>query len=303
MTFKPGQWVEHDSQSWGPGRVEATTDSVTVRFAGYKDGQPVRIGADRLRCFGGDTAAAAAELGIGDIVLKHRAKKGKYPDSAEALIERFLKLFPDGFGGAKYTGDERNYKDGAVAACREALRIEELEAMLATGDRASLVRRFGLSTAKIVNLLSHRVPRAQFTDVLRREDTIEEIARRFVELHRAPNPASMNGFFRAVGAAAPRLTWQFATLLPALFEPERHVYIQPTAFRRASWALRYELPPPGTPTGESYEASRRLAQQWLERLKVHGAKDFIDVQSFMYRSQPEAVVRKDTAADDFTEED
>jgi hypothetical protein len=78
------------------------------------------------------------------------------------------------------------------------------------------------------------------------------------------------------------LTWPIVTLLPFLAEPKRHMFLKPRVTKRVADVFMYDLLYDSTPTWATYQRLLRLSEMLLNRLQPLGARDFIDVQSFMW---------------------
>ncbi|MBY0494733.1 MAG: hypothetical protein K2Y23_11005 [Cyanobacteria bacterium] len=95
--------------------------------------------------------------------------------------------------------------------------------------------------------------------------------------------------FKAMGEAVSQLpadggkvnTWPIVTLLPFLANPAKFVALKPTNTELIAARMAFDIKYDSTPNWETYDATLRMANQLLERLKPLGAKDMIDVQTFM----------------------
>lgn len=300
MKLSAGQWVLHSQKEWGPGRVESVADYVTVCFPDYKGGAALRFPAATnplLVLVDQVQTEATLRLQAARLPTRHSSAKSKAGSaakgslSADALVERFHAIFPEGFRGQQYLDEERANKLAASKACRNALDLDTLTRLIDDDDRDALIAAFRHATSKVKNLLAHAVPAAKFTQLLRREESIVAIARGFVDVFREPGKRpAVNGLYHALHMeGAPLITWPFATLLPALYDPKRHIFVQPEAFRLAIAAIGHEATLKPRPDDEGYAHALTVAEKWLTRLTPMGAIDFLDVQSFMMRSKPEAV--------------
>jgi hypothetical protein len=95
--------------------------------------------------------------------------------------------------------------------------------------------------------------------------------------------------FKAMAEAVSRLpadggkvnTWPIVTLLPFLADPTRYIALKPTNTELMAARMEYNLKYDSAPNWETYDAMMRMAAQLLVRLAPLGAKDMIDVQTFM----------------------
>lgn len=77
-------------------------------------------------------------------------------------------------------------------------------------------------------------------------------------------------------------TWPIATLLPFFAQPERHMFLKPEITQQAEERLGFHLNYQPTPNWRTYAKLLELSNVLLEQLKPLGARDNIDVQSFLW---------------------
>jgi hypothetical protein len=80
-------------------------------------------------------------------------------------------------------------------------------------------------------------------------------------------------------------TWPNVTILPFLADPTALMVLKPTITKRMARRLQFQLLYSSTPTWHCYEALLRMTAELRERLEPLGAKDNIDVQSFIWVTQ------------------
>lgn len=98
-----------------------------------------------------------------------------------------------------------------------------------------------------------------------------------------------HGTFKAMAEAVSQLpadggkvnTWPIVTLLPFLAAPHKFLALKPTNTELIATRMAFNMKYDSTPNWETYDATLRMANQLFERLKPLGAKDMIDVQTFM----------------------
>lgn len=88
----------------------------------------------------------------------------------------------------------------------------------------------------------------------------------------------------ALRAAIPvlNLTWPNVTIVPFLAEPDKFMVLKPEITKRMARRMGFDLLYSSEPTWHTFEALQRMARMLLDRLGPLGAKDFIDVQSFIW---------------------
>ena len=77
-------------------------------------------------------------------------------------------------------------------------------------------------------------------------------------------------------------TWPVLTLFPYMADPTRFMFLKPGATKECAERLRFDLKYESTLNWETYERLMVMSQGLLERLRPLGARDFIDVQSFVW---------------------
>jgi hypothetical protein len=104
----------------------------------------------------------------------------------------------------------------------------------------------------------------------------------------APTPDMFDHLSGAVaGLPAPAegsrvLTWPNVTILPFLADPTRFIVLKPGASKTIAARMGLDFPYSASPTWYAYEGFQNVAKALLELLRPMGAKDLIDVQSFMW---------------------
>lgn len=67
--------------------------------------------------------------------------------------------------------------------------------------------------------------------------------------------------------------------------PKRFMVLKPSITKRKARRINFDLLYSSSPTWHAYEALQRMNTLLLERLAPLGARDFIDVQSFIWVTQ------------------
>lgn len=205
-------------------------------------------------------------------------------------VAKFLSTFPGGFSDPKYLGTlkegERVYKDHFAHQYRELLMNGEGERLLQAGALDELRHRL-LSVAKI-NLLHFKWDLAALRDGLSGDD--EVVRAFFAALLDASSAAPSESKFNALAKALNRLpapgspvaSWPMATVFPYLARPDEHMFFRPTPTREASDRLAFELNYKSDLNWLTYSSVLAFSKWLLGQLRQYGAKDFIDVQSFVF---------------------
>lgn len=226
--------------------------------------------------------AKSGRYGLGGTWLSH----------ADAAA-RFLEAFPKGFEDPSYAGDAADKRDRVLRWRRahelwtETLGAGEGERLLASGDVAGLVER-ALRVEKTVRALHKDAEKASFEEALKDPDTARGYFAALFELLAAPAPeqARFEALAAAVAPMVPGATeearWPIATLLPFVARPDLHMLLRPRFACDVGHRLGLELAYEARPNWSTYSALLRSAELLLEKLRPLGARDHVDVETFMH---------------------
>ena len=205
----------------------------------------------------------------------------------QQAVSRFVADFPHAFDDPRYLKQERDYKWKAHSRVAAELLSARGRRIVAEGPPAGLAQMlkalFGLT-----NLLAPAELIA-VTDALRRDETA---ARAFgsavLKLVDDGGERAFSGLVEATGGLpadpgrARVLTWPIVTILPFLAQPDRHMFLKPRQTQRIAEAFTFDLSYSARPRWVTYDRLLTLSYRLLERLRPLGARDLIDVQSFMW---------------------
>ena len=212
-------------------------------------------------------------------------------------VERFNHLFPLGFRDPKYlsqealaegeAGGERDYKWNAHERFSEALGDGKAGTLLASGEIGELVDR--VCRAADINLLSI-YERSAIKEGLRADEGSARsyLSAVFEFIECGPEQRSFRAMAQALcnlpiaKGRARAATWPVLTLFPYLADPTRFMFLKPEPTKECAARLRFDLKYDSSLEWETYARLMILSEQLLERLHPLGARDFIDVQSFMW---------------------
>lgn len=231
---------------------------------------------------------------------KHEFKRRKTDLTIKAAQDLFFRTYPLGFNDPGYfdpiTG-EREYK---VAANRRYLEA------IATGlptlaerpqeIRAALWHIYNGPDHKEVSPLNVLHPRWEAPKFFGALDDLEW-ARRYLSASLAFAAERSAATFNALADAMEKMPglergltgrWPFATWLPFIAEPTRHIAIRLTYIEEFASAATFDIAYSSELDFRMYERVCRLAEHLLEELDVSGLNtnrrplDMIDAQSFMW---------------------
>jgi 5-methylcytosine-specific restriction enzyme B len=199
---------------------------------------------------------------------------------------RLIDLFKDRYGSFEselYLRDERNNKVRLAEHVRDSLDKQQLARLIANnsfGEAAGLIRRTYQRPEN--NLLNSR-------DRLPLENASDEtLVQSLFDLLYGDAPFETR-FAAWVAFLSNQTTtcWPAATFFLMLADPQRQIFIKPAPFRALLVRLHPELPWSMYPTAEAYAQLLQVASDLYEPLRPLGARDMIDVQSFITAVQPE----------------
>lgn len=205
----------------------------------------------------------------------------------EQAVAKFMATFPGGFNDTRYLGTlkegERVYKDRMAALSRDLVR--DGADLLAHGDSKGFRDR--LVEVSKVNLLNPKWTQPALRDAVADAPAATPF---FEAILRAASEAPSEAAFSAVAEALDRLpangspvaTWPVATFFPFLARPTEHMFLRPSPTREAAKRLHFELNYSAQPNWRTYSSLLAFAAELLEELRRYGAKDYIDVQSFIF---------------------
>lgn len=215
---------------------------------------------------------------------------GSWLSHADA-VARFRDVYPQAFEDPKYAGDGAE-KAGRVTRWRrahgvygETLGGGEGERLLAAGDVGGLAER-ALRVERHVRPLL--LEKASFEEALKNLEAAPGYFAALFDLLAAPAPEQSR--FEALAAAvevmapevAPESRWPIVTLLPFVARPDLHLLLRPRFACEVAQRLGLDLAYEPRPSWATYSALLRSAGMLLEKLRPLGARDHVDVESFMH---------------------
>jgi 5-methylcytosine-specific restriction enzyme B len=201
-------------------------------------------------------------------------------------LARLIDQFKDKYGSfesERYIQEERAYKVRLMEYVRTNLSKKQLERLIAAAsfeEAARLIRRAYQRPEN--NLLNtwDRLPLENAAD--------EALVRTLYGLLYGEEPfeGRFTAWIELLKQHAPNC-WPAATFFLMLLDPQEHIFVKPVPFRALMVRLTPEVAWTTRPTVQAYAHIRKLAKELYERLRPEGARDLIDVQSFVWALQPE----------------
>ncbi|MGA2166652.1 MAG: hypothetical protein ABSG62_00480 [Terracidiphilus sp.] len=204
------------------------------------------------------------------------------------IAERtFLRHFPLGFSDPKYAKGERSGKDEANRRFDKQLELKEFRKLLESDDIPTLVQR-ALSVKTPVNELLAPFENAAFHDAIHDLNA----ARTFfsallcllesLEINAEVFEPYIDAVLSLPAKKSKVASWHAATLFPHIAQPGRHMFHKPERTKAAAETLGFDLHYDAALNWQTYDALLKMGDVYLGLLKDRGAKDYVDVQSFIF---------------------
>ena len=300
QSYQPGVLVRHPLKpEWGLGKVlEVRGKTVTVHFKddSEKDFRLIAIDRVPLKIVANQSDPVLDNLPpfLGDR-FDVRSKKVSFTDAER----RFKEIFPRGFLDPDYLGSgktgkdefgERNYKVAAHQRYVDQLGEGQAEELLGSGEVEELIERACRVVSKDINLLSPFEMMAFHDGLSGDRDAAERFFRACFAFIGAGSPNRER--FQSLADAVTSLpveegkarvaTWPVLTILPFLARPDCFMFLKPEPTKECAERLRFHLQYSPDLRWLTYSKLMAMSHELLERLQPLGARDFIDVQSFIW---------------------
>ncbi|TNF34653.1 MAG: hypothetical protein EP329_06990 [Deltaproteobacteria bacterium] len=225
-------------------------------------------------------------------VIERAKHDGRHVVTFDDQWRIFEHLYPGGFEDPDYVAENRRDEEGkrrkshvdpAVEEAQAAFEEERLRGLVAAGE-ATRVYDDLVAVLSNVSLASG----ARHVGMLAKlhESRHEAVAKALVGLLYGDGPLAdrVDAWVGALSRGDEGPSWELATALPALVQPEEHVCVKASAFRTQARWMAPKLKLEAVPDGATYERVRAMAGHALERLQEKGAKprDLLDVHAFVW---------------------
>ena len=177
------------------------------------------------------------------------------------------------FDDPEYWKQERDYKWTAHCQVEEELLSDRGRRLVAEGPPETLV-----------NTLNNLIQQTNLLAV--QEQAARKFAEAVLKFVDEDSDQAFSGLVEATDslpAVRARVrTWPVITILPFLAKPDCYMFLKPMQTQRIAEAFSFDLLYSAYPKWATYDQLLKLSDQLLERLRPLGARDLIDVQSFMW---------------------
>ena len=296
--IRVGSLVMHPEQpGWGPGRILAMRGTqVTVYFRDIRHervDQAIRTLDQRYVQL--QLAAVQSDPFLDNLPPYADGAFRHNPDKRVTLaegIESFHARFPLYFDDPAYLTapdtQERAYKWAAHERFVGSLGNGQLRSLLDEGAIGEARTRI-LAVEGPTNMLAV-FEKAAFRDALQDDVAASRYFKALAAVLEAPapEPASFSAFLRSVedlpaetGKTSPA-KWTIATIMPFLAQPHRFMFLKPEVTKECAARLMFDLGYTTQLSWPTYSRLLTMSHHLLDELSRFGARDYIDVQSFIW---------------------
>lgn len=200
----------------------------------------------------------------------------------EAAMDRFGAAYPEGFSDPKYLRDERDYKQAALAAWTEGFGPEGLPAL--RQGPAEVAKAFNKVYA-VIPMLHPAGEWIPFHKALQASPAAVGLAEAYAEVAAAGafDEASFNRVleaFAALGDAKPK--WTVFTYWPYVATTRGFAFVKPTLVQAAAAGMGIGLNYEPKANWLTYSQAIALYKDLWRRLEPLAARDWVDVQTFLW---------------------
>ena len=283
MKYKKGDRVRHPTKDdWGLGEVlaDSTGGSVRIFFVGegektisLKYIQPVKV-----------SGTEATHSGLDNLKIDKSVSGIKYQSLADS-IQFFLKEYPEGFYGGKFTKEERTYKYEAHETALELLNEKVFSFLLAEEDFIEIRKRALRVINKTNIIFQHEVMS------LNNGLDDEEVQKAFsISLYNLLYDGGelkqrFEAFSRILeNAGADK--WPVISYFLFIRFPDKYMFVKPTIMQHLSDLCRFEINYKPQPNWITYKCILDFSNYLMYELSALQPRDMIDVQSFMWCIAP-----------------
>ena len=210
------------------------------------------------------------------------------PDIAtETAVEKFERIFPEGFYDPGYDHYERSYKQKSHEVWIELLNKREFDRLLGAKQYGEITKRAAQVNSKTKFLLAKTQTMA-IHDAVKDPKGAKAFASGLYELiYGQDSYESRFTHFADVLSGLPQrqspvFAWPVQTIFPFLALPDEHIFLKPDVTKKAATRWGVELNYDPKPNWLTYSCLLALAQTLSRELASLKPRDMIDIQSFIW---------------------
>jgi len=207
--------------------------------------------------------------------------------SYDEAFARFRQKFPGGFQDPDYAHSEREWKWEKHELWRDTVSPDGLRTLATKSPEkaAKLIERMIQTKSPMLHPQSEIVP---MRDAVHRPELAGAYFAGLAGLLEAPSLTArvFENYVEAL-TSLPLIgkgnldKWTIVTIIPFLAQPSRHMFLKPERTKDVTLRLGDDIRYTPAPNWDTYERLLDFSNKLLDFLKPHGARDMIDVQSFI----------------------
>jgi hypothetical protein len=202
----------------------------------------------------------------------------------EEAYKRFLATYPKGFEDPAYLEKERDYKARALAQWNQYFSASALAELKSSGDSAAVAHAFGevFNVIALMHIPGEWIP---FHNALKSSPAAIALAEVYAEVVGA-GCFTEDSFrktlmaFEAIGISKPK--WTVFSYWPYVATTRGFPFIKPTLIKAAAAGLGVALNYEPAANWLTYSQARGLYEELWGKLQPLGARDWVDVQTFLW---------------------
>jgi hypothetical protein len=294
LAYAPGVIVEHSV--WGRGKVLENRQALVVVYfpsLGATEAGPrrkVQSSASQLSLAEVQEAPDLAKIRVGPPTPRNKKpttpKAKKASGTLEAAVAGFRKTYAGLFADPVLLKEELAPKRAAHATFAELFGAGRGRTLLEKGELDAVSK--GLHDIYHATTIPSQFEMMAATEGLKDPAAAGRLLEAALNFIDAPGAELFQKLVDAVvSLPAPAkgsrvLTWPNVTLLPFLAAPDRFMVLKPENSRLMAARMGFDLFYTPSPTWRCYEALQRMSAALLKELAPLKAKDYLDVQAFMW---------------------
>jgi hypothetical protein len=207
---------------------------------------------------------------------------------AERCRRKFLRFFPKGFRDETYLAWERDYKWETHKRWEEALNRDEFRRLLEKREYAEIGARAVRTEQRSQHSMIFSFEKMALRDALKSAAGARAFATGLYDfLHGTGSDKERFVAWCETVAALPRkqtrvLTWPLVTVFGFIAQPEKHIFLKPTATKIAARKYGFNFRYQSKPNWETYASLLEFAATVRRDLRDLKPRDMIDLQSFLW---------------------
>lgn len=283
MEYRKGDRVRHPRKAdWGLGEVLEDSNGTQVRIffvgAGEKKLLLERVQPEKV-------AASEATHPVLDNLRIRKSSSGVKYQSLPQSIEYFLERYPEGFHGARYEQEERDYKVYAHQLALELLGKDSLTELIET-DAHSEIAKNALRIVNATNLIfpNEKMALRDGLAELPAQQTFSHAL--FGMLHGKESLEDRFSSFSKMLEDVAADKWTTASYFLFIVFPENFMFVKPTVTQHAAELCGFEINYRPQLKWLTYQSVLKFSEYLKDEIADLEPRDMIDVQSFMWCIAP-----------------